>query len=168
MNEIPEPWATAAEQAGIRQTLRGIAEAARISHVTVGRLIGEGRTSPATITAVATALRVEPAKVYEWAHVEVSDWGPWTPPILAHRLSPRARAALSELILAIVESEDETYVPSTKAHQKSRNGAVLVDDDAGLVVPSERVRSGGEGLVGDPAQGFVVEPVVDEHEPVPE
>ena len=123
MNEIPEPWATAAEQAGIRQTLRGVAEAARISHVTVGRLISEGRTSPATITAVATALRVEPAKVYEWAHVQVSDWGPWSPPLRAHKLSPRARAALAELILAIVESEDETDVPSTKAREKSRNEA---------------------------------------------
>ena len=124
MNEIPEPWASAAEQAGIRQTLRGIAEAARISHVTVGRLIGEGRTSPATITAVATALRVEPAKVYEWAHVEVSDWGPWTAPMLAHRLSPRARAALAELILAIVEEGDGTDVPSTGAREK-RPEAVL-------------------------------------------
>jgi len=137
MNEIPEPWATAAEQAGIRQTLRGVAEAARISHVTVGRLISEGRTSPATITAVATALRVEPAKVYGWAHVHVSDWGPWTPPMLAHRLSPRARAALSELILAIVESEDETDVPSTKAHQKSADES---EDDAPVNVRQSRTR----------------------------
>ncbi len=106
MSELREPWATAAEQAGVRQTLRGIAEAAKISHVTVGRLINDGRTSPATIVAVAEALRIEPGTAYEWAHM-ASDWGPWTPPIGSHRLTPRARAALAELILVLVGDEDD-------------------------------------------------------------
>ena len=119
MGELPEPWGTAAERAGIRQTLRGIADAAGISHVTVRRLINQGRTSPGTISAVAGALRIDPATVYEWSQVEVSEWGPWTPPMQAHKLSPRARAALSELILAIVEAEDETNAPSAQAKQKS-------------------------------------------------
>ena len=37
--DLPEPWRMAAERAGIRQSLRGIAEAAGVGHPTVGRLI---------------------------------------------------------------------------------------------------------------------------------
>ena len=77
MSELPEPWSTAAERAGVRQTYRGIGDAAGLSHVTVKRLIAEGRTSQTTITKVAEALRVDQAKVYQWASVEVSERGPW-------------------------------------------------------------------------------------------
>ena len=105
MNELPEPWNTAAEHAGVTQSLRGIASAAGVSHVTVGRLIRQGRTSPQTVSAVAAALRISEAKVYEYAGISLSDLGPWIPPLEAHRLNPRARAALSELILAITEGE---------------------------------------------------------------
>lgn len=116
MNEIPEPWRTAAEQAGIRQTLRGIAEAADISHVTLRRLIVEGRTSPRTVGAVAEALGVSRATVYEWAGHE-PDLELWEPPFEAHKLSPRAKAALTELILAITQ-EGETDVSTTEAPEK--------------------------------------------------
>lgn len=103
MGEIPEPWSTVAEQAGLRQTYRGIGEAAGLSHVTVRRLITEGRTSPSTVNKVAAALRVEASKVYQWADIELSEWGPWTPPAEAHRLHPRVRAALDELIRAVTQ-----------------------------------------------------------------
>ncbi len=105
MSELPEPWSTAAERAGVRQTYRGIGDAAGLSHVTVKRLIAEGRTSQTTITKVAEALRVDQAKVYQWASVEVSEWGPWVPPAEAHKLNPRARAALEELIRAMVQED---------------------------------------------------------------
>lgn len=103
MGELPEPWDTAAEKAGVRQTYRGIGEAAGLSHVTVRRLIAQGRTSPATIGKVAEALGVDESTVYQWAGVPVSDWGPWIPPREAHKLNPRAREALDELIRAITE-----------------------------------------------------------------
>ena len=107
MGELPEPWRSAAERAGIRKTLRGVAEVAGLSHVTVRRLITQERTTDATVRAVASALRVDADTVYQWAGTELSDWGPWSPPAAAHKLNPRARAALSELILAITQ-EDET------------------------------------------------------------
>lgn len=103
MGELPEPWDTAAEKAGVRQTYRGIGEASGLSHVTVRRLIAQGRTSPATISKVAGALGVEESTVYQWAGMPVSDWGPWVPPREAHKLNPRAREALDELIRAITE-----------------------------------------------------------------
>lgn len=98
MPELPQVWSEAAERAGVRQTLRGIAEASGVSHVTVRRLVGEGRTSPATVRKVAEALGVDQAEVNRWAGVELSEWGPWEPPREAHRLNPRARAAVEELI----------------------------------------------------------------------
>jgi hypothetical protein len=101
MGELPEPWNTAAEQAGVRQTYRGIGERAGLSHVTVRRLITEGRTSPTTIAKVALALNVDEEKVHEWADIELSEWGLWTPPKEAHKLNPRTRAALDELIRVI-------------------------------------------------------------------
>lgn len=122
MSELPEPWRTAAEQAGVRQTYRGIGEAAGLSHVTVRRLIAQGRTSPATIGAVAVALGVEESAVYQWAGVPVSDWGPWIPPREAHKLNPRAREALDELIRAI--TEDGGSHGLVDSAQKSTEAAV--------------------------------------------
>lgn len=98
MGELPEPWNAAAEKVGVRQTYRGIGDEAGISHVTVRRLIAEGRTSPATVSKVAKALRIDEAKVYEWAGIELSELGPWYPPAAAHQLEPRARELISELI----------------------------------------------------------------------
>lgn len=103
MEQLPEPWRTAAEQAGIRQTFRGIGDEAKLSHVTVRRLIAEGRTSPATIAKVADALKVDESTVHEWAGVEVSEWGVWIPPRDAHKMPPRARAAVEELIRVLAE-----------------------------------------------------------------
>lgn len=116
MSEMPEPWRTAAERAGVRQTYRGIGEAAGLSHVTVRRLIAQGRTTPATISAVADALRVSEATVTAWADVETSEWGPWVPPRESHRLNPRARQALEELIRAVTEGgqQDGAVKPAQK------------------------------------------------------
>lgn len=102
MAELPEPWNTAAEKAGVRQTYRGIDDKAGLSHVTVRRLISEGRTSRATVEKVALALNVDATKVYQWAEIELSEWGPWRPRE-AHKLNPRARAALEELIRAVTQ-----------------------------------------------------------------
>lgn len=153
MGELAEPWSTAAEQAGVRQTYRGIGDAAGVSHVTVRRLIAEGRTTPSTIRKVADALRVEIAMVYKWANISTSEWGPWDPPMQAHQLNPRARAALEELILAVTEGgqswdvgqsgpEDEaptgrgTSMPTT--HPKFRGGASA---DAEVPLAARRPRT---------------------------
>lgn len=104
MGELPEPWNAAAERAGVRQTYRGIAEAADgISHVTVRRLITGDRTSPSTINKVAEALRVDRETIHKWLDLPVPEFGFWEVPDEVHQLNPRARAALTELILAITQ-----------------------------------------------------------------
>ena len=126
MSELPEPWSTAAEKVGARQTYRGIGDAAGLSHVTVRRLIAEGRTSPTTISKVASALRIDEATVYEWAGIELSDWGVWNPPAEAHRLNPRARAALEELIRAVTQdggSGDAGSAEAEKSPDEDGGGA---------------------------------------------
>lgn len=118
MNELAEPWRTAAERAGVRQTYRGIGEAAELSHVTVRRLIAEGRTSPETVGRVSQALGVAESTVLDWAGIARSDWGPWAPPQQAQYLNPRARAALTELILAITEGAQ--HDPADPAQKMSK------------------------------------------------
>lgn len=103
MGELPEPWNTAAEQAGVRQTYRGIGDAADLSHVTVKRLISEGRTSAPTINKVAKALGVDRATVHRWLGLPIPEYGFWEVPDEVHQLNPRARAALTELILAVTQ-----------------------------------------------------------------
>lgn len=102
----------------------------RSARARIGRLIRERRTSARTVRAVAEALKVGEAEVYEWARLEVSELGPWVPPTEAHKLNPRARAALSELILAITqeggtdagtaEAEEKTGRPDLRAVQAQR------------------------------------------------
>ena len=122
MSELPEPWGTAAEKVGVRQTYRGIGDAAGLSHVTVRRLIAEGRTSPTTISKVASALRLDEVTVYEWAGIELSDWGVWNPPAEAHRLNPRARAALEELIRAVTQDGGSGDMLATPRLRRRRAG----------------------------------------------
>lgn len=144
MDELPEPWRTAAERAGVRQTLRGLGEAAGLSHVTIGRLIRERRTSARTVRAVAEALKVGEAEVYEWARLEVSELGPWVPPTEAHKLNPRARAALSELILAITQEggTDAGTAEAGKKTGKPGRGRVVQGDFGGDVLAQRAARKG--------------------------
>lgn len=133
MAELPEPWNTAAEQAGVRQTYRGIGEKAGISHVTVRRLITEGRTSQATIRKVAQALSVDSATIHDWAELAVSEWGPWDPPKESQLLNPRARAALEELILAIAEGGQQGWLDAGGSEDDDPTGGLTIvpgpDDD---------------------------------------
>lgn len=138
MGELTEPWNAAAERVGVRQTYRGIGEAAGVSHVTVRRLIVEGRTSPQTVGRVAQALRVDEATIYRWAGVPLSDWGPWTPPAEAHRLNPRARAALDELIRAVThDGEESSDGRQSEAEKSDEEGNVRRFRRPGPVDPGQ-------------------------------
>lgn len=151
MGELPEPWNTAAEQAGVRQTYRGIGDRAGLSHVTVRRLITEGRTSPTTIGKVAEALHVDESTIYDWAGIERSEWGPWTPPREAYRLNPRARAAIDELIRAVTQggSDAGPAEAEKRPDDPAGGGAAVIDlratqpDD-----PAHLARAAGHGRKG--------------------
>lgn len=83
MSDLPEPWATWATKVGARPSMSGIGERAGVPTSTISRLI-RGRTTDATVQAVAKALRVTPREVLAAAVGESS--GPWEPPIEAHLL----------------------------------------------------------------------------------
>lgn len=100
--ELPERWKTMCERAGIPGSARGIAAAAELAITTVQRLVFEGRTSQATIEAVAGALRVDETTVMEAAGI-APDKPLWRPPSEAQELGPRTQEALSRLILAMAE-----------------------------------------------------------------
>lgn len=77
MSDLPEPWATWASRVGARPSMTGIGERAGVPASTVSRLI-RGRTTDATVAAVAGALRVSPREVLAAAKGE--SFGPWQPP----------------------------------------------------------------------------------------
>lgn len=150
MAELPEPWNAAAERAGVRQTYRGIGDRAGLSHVTVRRLIAEGRTSQATVSKVAEALGVDVATVYEWAGVELSEWGPWTPPREAHKMPPRARAAIEELIRVIAEGASWSGPPRPEEPAVGLSEATPVGEAFPPPGPTPPKRGPGAGR-GKPA-----------------
>ena len=101
MSELPEPWVTWASRAGIRASLTGIGEAAGgLPASTVSRLVHQGKTSQATVEAVASALRVDVATVLE-AATGASGHGTWRPPLESHLLTPPERDALAIIIRAM-------------------------------------------------------------------
>lgn len=101
MSELPEPWVTWASRVGVRASLTGIGEAAGgLPASTVSRLVHQGKTSQATVEAVASALRVDVATVLE-AATGASGHGTWRPPLESHLLTPPERDALAVIIRAM-------------------------------------------------------------------
>lgn len=116
MSELPEPWNQAAEQAGIRQTLRGLADRSQVPHTTVRRLIlGIGTPSASTIAKVSDALGVD---VSRWVGRKATG-DPYVGPDASRHLNERQRAALTELINALLDEEDETDAHGAEARKKT-------------------------------------------------
>lgn len=103
MSDLPEPWATWASRAGARPSRSGIGEKAGLPTSTISRLM-TGRTTPATVQAVADALRVTPREVL--AAATGKSRGPWTPPLEAHLLHNDEREALGLLIQRITAGRE--------------------------------------------------------------
>lgn len=121
--QLPAEWATLAEQAGIPGSFRAIAARAGVATTTVTRMITEGRTSPESITAVAKALGIDEARVYELVGVSVHPTlGLWSPPEAAHQLDGAERSVLEDLIRVMAKGEDSAS-RQLKA-EKSRGGVV--------------------------------------------
>lgn len=118
--DLPEPWRMAAERAGIRQSLRGIAEAAGVGHPTVGRLIEGGSTSP-SISLVASVLRVTEEQVREWAGAKTPAGEPWEPPE-ASRLEATGGAARLEPRLGTPAARTPGLLPLAYQNADDRAG----------------------------------------------
>lgn len=99
---LPEPWLTAAQQRGIRGSLRALSEKTNLSHETVRRLVhGIGDAENATVVKVAHLLGVDAATIREWSgRPELS--APFVLPVRANQLNPDQRAAVLGVVAAFL------------------------------------------------------------------
>jgi transcriptional regulator with XRE-family HTH domain len=95
--------------------MTGIGEAAGIPASTVSRLL-RGRTTEATIKAVASALRIPEELVL--AQMSEQSLGPWEPPLDAHLLTSQEREALGVIIRGLVQSRGGTTDAGNAEAQK--------------------------------------------------
>lgn len=106
MSDLPDPWATWAARVGARPSRTGIGERAGVPASTISRLI-QGRTTPATVEAVAAALRVSAREVLLAATGD-DGLGPWVPPLESHLLDAHEREALNLLIQRLASKRGGT------------------------------------------------------------
>lgn len=144
--ELPDGWKAMCERVGISGSARGIAAAAGLAITTVQRLVFEGRTSEATVAAVAAALRVDRQAVKKAAGI-AGDKPDWYPPSEAQRLSPKTQEALDRLILAIAEEVSDGRRPDAEKtsdgqHEPGRQEGGNGDD--GQSEDQKNQRGGGE------------------------
>lgn len=108
--ETPEPWLKLMEASGYT-SLRGLAEAAGVSHPVINRMVqGTGKPKDESISAVAEALRVRPSVIYGLVMMSApSESAPWNPPAEAARLTTSQRDALAQLIRTMVNPEPAVH-----------------------------------------------------------
>lgn len=98
LDDIPDPWCTAMENAGT-YSLRDLATKADVGTSTVSALIyGRTASSERTMQAVADSLRLSVTTIREWASAARGEHEPFVLPPEANRLTRKDR----EAILAVV------------------------------------------------------------------
>lgn len=102
--QIPAAWKNLLNDAGFK-SLRELALKAKVSAPSVARLVHrDGKTTDATIQAVAQALAVNPSDLYALAGIKTHhEAGPYTPPDVSARLTTRQRRLVDELIRCLVD-----------------------------------------------------------------
>jgi hypothetical protein len=101
--EIPAHWRTLMERKAL-PSIRRLAEAADLDHVTVTRVIfGDKPASERVVQALAGALEVDMKTAYRLMGNPVGHVEPWTPPAASARLDKEQRRVLEDLIYVMVE-----------------------------------------------------------------
>lgn len=144
--ELPDEWKTICERVGVASSFRGIASASGLAITTVQRLISEGRTSTATVLAVANALRLDPDEVKRMAGVG-NGRPTWYPTPEAQHLSPEVHEALDDLIRAIARQGGSNDDRQSEAEKSPH----LHADDQDRVTLAARRIHGPKGII-DPSQ----------------
>lgn len=81
---------------------------------------GTGTPKDGSVNAIAEALRVRPAVVYELVGLSVpAESGPWQPPAEAARLTINQRDALTQLIRTMVAAETDQFKEAIDHNQRS-------------------------------------------------
>lgn len=121
MREIPDSWASAAERRGIRQTMRGVAEAAGITPSTLSRFLNGGRMGQEKVAALAAALALTAGDVYASVH-RPAPGEQWAPEA-ARWLHADERAALEQLIRVVTTGRGQparAQEPSAEPGRQAR------------------------------------------------
>lgn len=89
------------------RSLRGLAEAAGLTHTVISRMVnGTAVPKDESILVVAETLRVKPSVIYDLVKLSApSESAPWRPPAEAARLTTSQRDALAQLIRTMVAPE---------------------------------------------------------------
>lgn len=112
--DVPEPWAGWLIAAGLKSpnahrdiaSARQLADRVGVHTTTVMNMMhGATDTDPATVAAVAEALRLDVRTVSRQVGQARTEQTPWVPPFEANLLSRRQQRALSELIRAMAAEE---------------------------------------------------------------
>src|SRR5690606_6078848 len=117
VNEIPEPWASALDEAGYidgryrteqRPSTRSLAREVGVHVTTLTRMFsGTTDTDHSTVVEVARALKRSPVEVSAWARQARAEAQQWDPPAAVHQLTKREQDALTELIVAMVAARKD-------------------------------------------------------------
>ncbi len=113
LDNIPNPWRTAMEEAGT-YSLRELAARANLGTTTVSTLIfGRAASSEPTMQAVADSLRLPVTTIRTWATAARGEDKPFELPAEANRLSRRERDAVLAVIRAMLDPGrgEETPMP---------------------------------------------------------
>lgn len=102
--------------------MTGIGEKAKVPTSTISRLLS-GRTTPATVKAVADALKVSEREIL--AAATGKSFGPWEPPLEAHLLTEAERDALAVLIRSMAAGKEPEDAGDAEAEKIRPLGEAL-------------------------------------------
>ncbi len=129
--ELPEPWGSALSGKGVHSYGDLAAGVDGMSESTAHRLVTGGPTSPGTVQAVADAYFGGDAnKVWELRGSNLRSFGPWKAPDVVDLLTPKQRAAVEAVIVAMAPEEErqvmgnaEHPAPTTEDELTKRRAA---------------------------------------------
>lgn len=113
LDDIPQPWRTAMENAGF-YSLRDLATKADLGTSTASALIyGRKASSERTMQVVADSLRLPVTTIREWASVARGEREPFVLPAEANRLTQKDREAVLAVVrqLAAAHAQNEPEPP---------------------------------------------------------
>lgn len=135
LDEIPQPWRDAMENAGA-YSIRDLAAKTGTGPTTVSDLLhGRKLSSERTMQAVADALRLPATTIREWAAAARGEEKPFELPAEANRLTRRQREAVRAIVSAMLDpGEGEPPEPDLSKVQGMRLAEEsqplrVVDDD---------------------------------------
>ncbi|MDN5668745.1 MAG: helix-turn-helix domain-containing protein [Renibacterium salmoninarum] len=133
MNEITEPWKSAAERRGLN-SFNAIARASGAAVQTVIMVLsGKRRPTPSTAKKLAIAFGVPVSTIDEWSGLDASDVNKeYRPPKEAARLTARQRKAVDYMIMALVDPRGRSTIEVSGKPSESvpTTGAASYDDSS--------------------------------------